>query len=124
MKIINVTPHEVRFLDPVTGEEFVVPPSGVVINAHPEERLLAVQDGVEFVRTCFVREEASEAALRMLREEHPSAIIVGSIIAAQAYPGEVVAMTPAPGFERVPVDQKRMNPRKFTVFPREGAKDE
>ncbi|GAH77449.1 unnamed protein product, partial [marine sediment metagenome] len=48
--------------------------------------------------------------------ENPNAIIIGSIISAQAYPGEVFAMTPAPGFERVPPDQKRMNPFKFTMF--------
>lgn len=41
---------------------------------------------------------------------------VGSIIAAQAYPGQVVAMTPAPGFERVPPAEKLMSCEKFTTF--------
>jgi len=41
---------------------------------------------------------------------------VGSIIAAQAYPGQVVAMTPTPGYERVPPAEKRMNPDKFNIF--------
>lgn len=53
--------------------------------------------------------EASDNAAMPLR-------IVGSIIAAQAYPGEVVAMTPAPGYERVAPAEKRMNPHKFTIF--------
>ena len=48
--------------------------------------------------------------------EKKNILIIGSIVAAQAYPGQVVAMTPAPGYERVPVDQKRMNPDKFTIF--------
>ena len=43
-------------------------------------------------------------------------VIVGSIIAAQAYPGEVAAMTPVEGFERVAPDQKRMRCDKFTTF--------
>jgi hypothetical protein len=46
-------------------------------------------------------------------------VVVGSIIAAQAYPGLVVAMTPAPGYERKPPTEKRMRPDKFTVFFRE-----
>lgn len=42
--------------------------------------------------------------------------VVGSIIAAQAYPGRVVAMTPVPGFERVSPAEKRMRCDKFTTF--------
>ena len=41
-------------------------------------------------------------------------IIVGSIIAAQAYPGNVYAMTPAPGYERA--KEKLMSCEKFTTF--------
>lgn len=43
-------------------------------------------------------------------------IVVGSIIAAQAYPGDVCAMIPAEGFERVPPEQKKMRPDKFTIY--------
>lgn len=43
-------------------------------------------------------------------------IIIGSIIAAQAYPGKVCAMIPAPGHERVPPAEKRMRTDKFTIF--------
>ena len=44
-------------------------------------------------------------------------MVVGSIIAAQAYPGLVVAMVPAPGYERRPPAEKRMRPDKFTIYP-------
>ena len=57
-----------------------------------------------------------EKALAKLEQENPDAIIIGSIIAAQAFPGRVLAMVPAPGFERVPPAEKRMRDDKFTVF--------
>ncbi len=51
-------------------------------------------------------------------ETHPVVTlrIIGSIIAAKAFPGVVFGMTPAKGFERVAPAEKRMNPSKFTTF--------
>lgn len=43
-------------------------------------------------------------------------VIVGSIIAAQAYPIHVVGMCPIPGYERVAPSEKRICCDKFTVF--------
>ena len=40
----------------------------------------------------------------------------GLIIAAQAYPGRVLGMCPAPGYERVAPAEKRMTAQKFTVY--------
>ena len=59
---------------------------------------------------------ASEEALTKIERENPGAVIVGSIIAAQAFPGRVLAMIPVPGFERVPPAEKRMRDDKFTTF--------
>ena len=115
-KIINTTPHPITFRSE-DGAEFTIAPCGVFINARPVEELMgAPRDGVQFVRVQFVPEIASVDALDKLDAENPGAIIVGSIIAAQAFPGRVFGMTPAAGFERVPVDQKRMNPNKFTTY--------
>lgn len=110
--IINVTPHPITFL---VGERVVnVPPSGIVVNARPVEQPAGKFAGVELVRTGF---EADPAATELLKAIWTWQMIpVGSMIAAQAYPGKVLAMVPAPGFERVPPDQKRMRPDKFTTF--------
>jgi len=43
-------------------------------------------------------------------------VVIGSLIAAQAYPGEVVALIPALGYERRPPAKKRMRQDKFTVM--------
>jgi hypothetical protein len=115
-KIINTTPHEIRF-QAFTGDIYEVPPCGVLINARPIEAPAGFHtSGAELVRTTFQPDPDSEVALEKLETENPGAIIVGSIIAAQAFPGRVLALVPAPGFERVPPAEKRMRDDKFTTF--------
>ena len=115
IKIINVTPHPINFA--VGDEVEIVPPSGVVINARPVEiKVGKHRSGAELVCTHFEANYENSVKLDALEETYPDAVIVGSIIAAQAFPVRVFAMIPAPGFERVPPDQKRMRPDKFTVF--------
>lgn len=110
VRVINTTPHPCNFID---GENVVVvPPSGLIINAKVQEK--AISD--LFVTTEFVGDEEGRAIITAIREVAPDVVIIGSIIAAQAYPGEVAAMVPAPGYERVAPDQKRMRCDKFTIF--------
>jgi len=114
--IINTTPHPVRFQNS-DGDVFEVKPCGTLINARPVEEPAGTHtSGAELVRTRFVADPASEEALSRLEAENPGAVIIGSIIAAQAFPGRVLAMVPAPGFERVPPAEKRMRDDKFTTF--------
>ena len=116
MKILNVTPHALNFRND-DGTEFVVDPSGVVINATPiDEPAGSHPSGVELVRVKFAPNDDAIAAIAKLEEENPGAVIVGSMIAAQAFPGRVVGMVAAIGFERKPPAEKRMNPLKFTTF--------
>lgn len=116
--IVNATPHDLTFLD---GDTVVTVPCSVkegektgplVINARATE----VPAGEHLVRTSFAGDETGEAIIAAINEALPGAFIIGSIIAAQAYPGKVVGMTPAPGFERVPPAEKRMSIEKFTTF--------
>ncbi|MGB9879605.1 MAG: hypothetical protein ACPLRM_02470 [Anaerolineae bacterium] len=112
---VNVTPHPITLQK---GEQvFTVEPSGVLINARPEEcHARTLPGGIQLVRTAFVPDPASAAALDAIEKEVPGAVVIGSIIAAQAFPGRVFAMVPVPGFERVPPEQKRMRADKFTTF--------
>lgn len=114
VKLVNTTPHPIRF--DYNGEPVELPTSGVLINAKIEEKIVQQKNGVTFVRSTFVTDEKSSQILAEIEEMYPDAIIVGSIIAAQAYPGRVFGLTPAPGYERVPVDQKRMCLDKFVTF--------
>lgn len=117
--VVNTTPHELTFLD---GDRVVtVPKSGILINARvvDEEKLVNLPNGatVTLTKPRFVADPTSEEALRKLESECPSGtLIIGSLIAAQAYPGRVFGMTPAPGFERVPPAEKRMSVERFSTF--------
>ena len=115
--IINTTPHSIRFQ--LDGQDLVVENNPeLLLNAKAVEQV--VGDGL--VTTVFQDTPEGCALLdqieKLATQEYPGAKvrIVGSIIAAQAYPERVVGMTPAPGYERVAPAEKRMNPAKFTVF--------
>lgn len=118
MVVVNSTPHPITMQDMDTGELVSVPTSEL-INAKVEET--AVSDFL--VKSIFVATPEGEATINMFEEifkqEFPKErrlIIIGSIIAAQAFPGRVFGMTPVPGFERVPPQEKRMRNDKFVTF--------
>jgi len=126
--VFNATPHPVTFGCGPHFEDLVVVEPDELVNAQPEEERagtiiprLSIEAGSDMpvafcVRTVFRGTEEGRAVIdRALRAG--ADVIVGSIIAAQAYPGLVVAMVPAPGFERVPPAEKRMRADKFTTFP-------
>ncbi len=122
--VVNTTPHPLNFLNQ-EGETVVVPSSVApgertsswLVNAQAVEEKV----GADLVRTVFIGTPEGEAILDAIetwaREEgHDNLRIIGSIIAAQAYPGRVLGMCPAPGFERVAPAEKRMTTQKFTVY--------
>ena len=115
--VVNTTPHPICFLK---GEEVITIPSQkeFLLNA----KIVETQVGADLVTSQFIGNEEGEEIITKLQnwanEKFPAydLRIVGSIIAAQAYPGDVVGMTPAPGYERVAPNEKRMSLEKFTVF--------
>lgn len=116
--VVNTTPHTLTFQSP-EGELVNIPSSVkpgertgfAVINAKPETKSV----GNHLVKTVFVSDPAGEEIIAAIREEMgDEAFIVGSLAAANAY-REVVGMVPAPGFERVPPQDKRMSCEIFNV---------
>lgn len=120
--VINTTPHPIKLLDPASNEPVEVPSAPwALVNAQTHE--VGHPSGEpDLVATQFCGTDEGEAlissALDWAHKAHPGARVrlVGSIIAAQAYKGQVVGMTPVPGFERVPPAQKLMRVDKFTAF--------
>lgn len=114
--IVNTTPHPVAIQD-VNGDVVMVPTS-VLVNAKAEEN----QVSNIFVETVFTGTPDGEEIIKNIKDAYKATactdtlIIIGSIIAAQAYPGQVVAMCPVTGFERVAPSEKRMRCDKFTIF--------
>ena len=122
VRVFNATPHPITFWRE-DWQDVVVVASDVAINAVPQEEPVDClqpyeapdYENVWRVRTVFVGNDEGHEIIRQAKEAHAE-VIVGSIIAAQAYPGKVCAMIPAPGYERVPPAEKRMRPDKFTIF--------
>lgn len=117
MNIVNVTPHTLNFMNQ-DGSEFEVPVSGSVINATAVDVPMGHHpSGAELVAVRFVANDGASAILDKIESENPGAVIIGSLIAAQAFPGRIFAMQAFPGFERRPPAEKRMRTDRFTVFP-------
>jgi hypothetical protein len=116
--VVNTTPHPVTIQD-IDGTLKEVPQCGHILNGTPVERKV---DDI-FVKTEFVGNDEGRQLIKDIKTlaswatvEPYRLVIVGSIIAAEAYPGDAAAMTPVPGFERVPPQEKRMRCDKFTIF--------
>lgn len=114
--VCNTTPHPITMQD--MDKTLKTVPSSVLINAKAEEKQISDL----FVKTVFVGTEEGKQIIADIKEAFRETgldgtlVIVGSIIAAQAYPGEVVGLTPVPGYERVAPSEKRMRCDKFTTF--------
>lgn len=116
--VINTTPHPITMKD-VDGQLLIVPTSGLLLNGKAEE---TVVDDL-FVTTKFNGTEEGLQTIDKIKSWHKAMhledyrlVIIGSIIAAQSYPGQVAAMCPVEGFERVPPAEKRMRCDKFTIY--------
>ena len=121
VRVVNATPHPITFWREGWTSPVVVQ-SDCVIDAIPTEQIV---DGgewdarnfeakVQFVHTRFISTDKGRALAQAAKAA--GCVVVGSIVAAQAYPGLVCGMTPAPGYERVAPAEKRVSPDKFTVY--------
>jgi len=114
VELLNCTPHPVAFLD---GEQLVtVEPCGATLLAKAVETPSGYFGAARLVKTVFQTSPQGEAELVQIKTEAPGVLVLGSIISAQAYPGRVMAMISAPGFERMPPAEKRFTIEKFTTF--------
>lgn len=86
--IFNATPHELRFF---CGDKIVNAPSDEVINALVVSSEVARLQHYKLLTMQYHPSEGGKGIIRRVRQEFPTALIVGSVIAAHAYPGEVVA---------------------------------
>lgn len=125
IKVVNCTPHSIRFQG-LNGDLVEVAPSGIALAATPVEKFVGEIENVSFVKTAFKPSEDGIKDIKALRRRYRNANvqIIGSIISAQAYPGEVVSMIPCEGFERVPPAEKRMRADKFNMFSKNVSKRE
>lgn len=111
--LVNCTPRPIRFMD-LDGEVRTVQPSGYTLRAISQEQLVWVESGCEFVRTVFVASlEGSDEVMEITRR---GLLPVGSIISAQAWPGQVVSLVLVEGHERKPPSERLYRCDKFNVY--------
>ena len=116
--IFNATPHSLNFWDFKEGRVISARPDSV-INTRPVEEVVERWKGVEFVKVFYNPEDKGLKLIESIRKEYPDIIIVGSVLAAMAYPGEVVASIPLKGSSdrlRSNTSSRRVCLDRFTVF--------
>ena len=112
--VVNSTPHPITFME--DDGTVVTVPSSCIINATVEDAVIRKAGIIKFVKPTFIPSEEGLKIIEQIHQANPDALIIGSIIAAQAFPGDVVGMTPCEGFERKPPAEKRMSTTKFVSF--------
>ena len=118
VKVINTTPHPIRLTNEELTLDVTVEASGILINAGVETiPAYSCIDNVTLQMTEFIADKETKETIQDFLSEYPDVIIIGSMIAAQAYPGLVVAMVAHPDFMRVPPQEKRMLYNRYTVYP-------
>lgn len=116
--VVNTTPHAITFQNP-EGNLVSVPVCDLLINASAN----SVDVGDLFCKTEFSGTDEGREIIHAIENwfsetyhEGETLVIIGSMIAAQAYPGRVFGMVAVPGYERVAPAEKRMRCDKFTTF--------
>ncbi len=114
---LNTTPHEISMVDK-NGKEFTIPKSGILLNATPNEILIKQENRIDYVSTNFTPSKNGMDLIENIKNDPylKDSLIIGSIIAAQAYPGDVLGLVSADGFERMPPNEKKMRLDKFIIF--------
>ena len=113
VRFVNVTPHPITLVWP-DGEVCEVPASGVVVRGDGRERVVEPQRltygglAPALVHVSFTPTDAGQVGLERIEREYSGATVVGSLLAARAYPRRVVAMIQLGG------DRARAD--KFQVF--------
>ncbi len=112
---VNTTMHNINCFDN-DGNLVILPASGVRVDARSSQVEVGKRNGITFVKSSFDVDEASQKIVDEMIEAFPDVIIVGSIIAAQAYPGKVCGLCSVPGYERVAPNEKRMRLDQFITY--------
>lgn len=112
--VLNVTPHPLTF-GYVDGTIDTVPVSGYVAFADTVFESRPDVAGIEFVHTVFAPRQEQSLLLAELAALLPArSVIVGSIIAAQAYPEIVTGIQLAPNRDATVVERVyRTDPARF-----------
>jgi len=118
-KIINVTNHPITFYWPDTGERRQIEPYGTPLRASLVRSVDSVhRSGAEICTFEYLPSQEGRNMVDKLIEENPNAILVGSVVAAQAYLGDVYGIIPVNGSENLPPAERVFYGDRFSTFKR------
>lgn len=86
---VNTTPHSINCLDG-NGNLVILPPCGTLVNARSVQEVVGSIDEISLVKTRFEADTKADEFLSALKSVSSKAVVIGSIIAAQAYPGKSI----------------------------------
>ena len=116
-KIINVTNHPITFYWPETGERHQVQPHGKSLRATLVRSVDSVhRSGAEIYTFDYLPNQEGRSLVDALIEENPDAVLVGSVVAAQAYLGDVYGIIPVNGSENLPPAERVFYGDRFSTF--------
>lgn len=117
--IMNVTPHDLIFQDD-NWDDVVVAPSEFVISADTYDRVVKFHGEAKIVHLEFRARKENVRWIEDMKRRYPNILLVGSVVAAQAYPEDIVAPVPRFRGERggKRVARPLMNPNRFSVHPK------
>lgn len=115
MQIINTTQYTLIFEDK-KGNRYKVTPQEL-IQAYIEFFMAGEnQHDIVLKKINYTSTSESIQTLQKMEKEYPDAIIVGHLIAAQAFPGRVFALCPIDGYEKVKNTDKIYKDWEFITF--------
>lgn len=113
--IVNTTPHPLTFQDPEGNLVSIPNDPSLLVNA----KMYSENDSPWTVNTEAVSTIEGMEIVNTIKQTLTGTCdflaIVGSMIAVNAYAGEVVGMIPVPGYERVAPAEKRMRCDLFSI---------
>ena len=112
--IWNATPHDLHFW--CRKElEIVTAPSDEVVNVKTWNDRVLETEKYELTKVSFYPTKEGRELIQRIKLEYPEALIVGSIIAADAYRGDVVASIPEQS-RRYNKNNRLVRYDRFTVY--------
>lgn len=117
VRIYNMSPHPLSFEDEESGSVTIAPSDGV-INAIIKTELVKDCGSYSLSYNTFHATREGSYIIHGIRKEDKAAVIVGSIVAAQAYVGQVVAPVPISGNRRDKSSNRTVRSNRFTTFKR------
>ena len=116
--IVNTTPHALTFQDPAGNLVSIPCDPSLLVNA----KMLSENDSLWTVNTEAVGTPEGSEIINTIKQALTGTCnflaIVGSMIAVNAYPRDIVGMIPVPGYERVAPAEKRMRCDMFSAAKR------